>query len=76
VRPPLEQLSVAVSNLTEQWADTRRTWQDSVAIEFERDFWMPIEHDSREFLRSSLALDELCDRAEAAIRGARRDGAY
>lgn len=50
------------------WHDSRAQWKDTVALDFERQFWMPIETEMPQFL---AALEKLSDEISAAKRDLR-----
>lgn len=60
-----EQLQGEWSLLQERWHVTRQEWQDTVAAQFEREFWEQWEAHLPALLRE---LDELDDSLDRALR--------
>ena len=58
-----ERLRAAWGDLQTAWEAARNVWRDEVALQFEREFWMPTESTVEDVLRR---LDDLEDAVAAA----------
>jgi hypothetical protein len=58
-----ERIRAEWSQLTGQWRDTRKEWQDSVAARFEKEYWAPWEDQFPKLLSELKELEETIDKA-------------
>jgi len=60
-----ESLTIEWNQFQKSWQDSRATWKDEIASQFEKQFVVPLEADIPQFLR---ALESLNDELKAAQR--------
>ncbi len=56
-------LHLAFTALTERWNETRSLWRDSIALEFERQFWNDVAQQTRSLERSVEAMSAVLTQA-------------
>lgn len=64
----IERLDNAERMLHQRWESTRLLWHDEVAQNFEKDYWLPLDNQSKTTLQEMRVLSEVILDAHRYVR--------